>query len=259
MDLAALIKKVDPENQVKLKVLHNATIQTTRAYKDDPTKIKLLDWKAAQDAFGDTVEELTALFDDDRLIAGAGGAPNWKQYKDTKNKAGVLRFLLGDGWEVKKQTFYNHCKSGKLTKNNNGLYSSRIVKKYAETWLVRTDTGQTVGEESEDLLATKTREEILRIKTSRQRDEFKLGIERGKYIPRADLDAELAARAIVFDNGFIHMIQASAPDIIALVGGDHKRSADLVVFLTDKKDELLNEYATMGRFSVHFDGASEND
>ncbi len=179
-------------------------------------------------------------------------APNWKNYTGSKNKADVLRFLRSDGWEVKKQTFYNHCKSGKLVKNRNGLFTVRVVKKYAETWLVRSVSGLTVAAEEEDLLATKTREEIQRIRIIRQREEFKLGVDRGNYILRSDLEAELAARAVAFDNGLTHMIQSSAPDIVALVRGDQSRTADLVAFLNEAKDRLLNEYATSARFAVIF-------
>jgi len=48
------------------------------------------------------------------------------------------------------------------------------------------------------------------------------------------------------------MIQATSPDIIALVNGDQSRTADLVAFLAESKDRVLNEYATSARFAVIF-------
>ncbi len=66
-------------------------------------------------------------------------------------------------------------------------------------------------------------------------------------------------RAIVLDNGLVHLIQASAPDMIGLVADDQRRTADLVAFLMEKKDELLNEYATMGQFSVVFQPQDDED
>ncbi len=188
----------------------------------------------------------------DAMTTESPSHPQWKTYAQTKNKADVLRFLEGDGWEIKKQKFYNHCSSGKLTKNRNGFYTKRLVKKYAETWLIRTQSGQTVASESEDLFATKTREEIKKLKVGRKKEELKYDIERGKYILRSDLDAELASRLVVLANSLTHLIQSETPEMIAIVGGDQQKTADLIVFLTDQTDELLNELATMGRFSVHF-------
>ncbi len=244
MEISVLIEKVSAQDQVKLKVLHNAVIQTTKSYKDDPTKVRLSDWNAAQAALDDTVETLKASFDEENSEQYSGSFPNWKTYTDTKNKAAVLRHLESDGWEVKKQTFYNHCASGKLAKNRNGLFTRRTVKKYAETWLVRSGSGQTVAEEGEDLLAEKTREEILRIRTTREREEFRLGKERGLYMLRSDIYLELAGRAVVLENNLRHLVQSRVPAYIAAVHGRQDRVPDLVDMMDTDIDKLLNEYAT---------------
>lgn len=180
-------------------------------------------------------------------------APDWSGFVDTKVRLDVLRYLQADGWEVKKQTFYNHCNDGKLTVNQNGLYTKRLVKKYAETWLVRTATGKTIAEEGDDLAAQKTRAEISRIRTAQEREQLKLDVERGKYILRSDVEAQLAGRAVMFDNGLTHLFQSAVPDMIALVKGDQRLAADLLSFLMDKKDALLNEYATMDQIQVVFE------
>lgn len=174
----------------------------------------------------------------------------WKDYRDTKNKADILRFLRANGWEIRRDTFYRHCKTGKLNKNRSGVYTLRGVKKYAETWLVRTDTGKTVNQEGNELLTRKTEKEIERIDTVTQRERFRLDVDRGKYILRSDVESELAGRAIVLDNGLTYLIQSSAAEIIALVGGDQTRSGELVAFLNEKKDLLMNKYATMSEFFV---------
>ena len=181
-------------------------------------------------------------------------SPNWKDFKNTGNRADVLRYLLADGWEVKKQTFYNHCKTGKLTKNRSGVFTRQGVKKYASTWLIRTDTGETVSASEEALAVVKTRAEIKRINTAQKRDQFKLETDQKKYVLRSDMEAELVARAIVLDNGFVHLIQSATPDIVALVKGDQKLVSDLVTFLMEKKDELLNQYANTKTFKVILEG-----
>lgn len=176
--------------------------------------------------------------------------PNWKNFTDTANKANVLRYLQDDGWDVKKQTFYNHCKSGKLSKNRSGLYTNRGVKKYAETWLVRLDTGETVGETEEKLATVKTRAEIRKINTAQEREQFKLEVDQKKYILRSDMEKELVSRAIVLNNGLEHMIQTIAPELITLVGGDMKKLTDAIELFMEKKDEQLNQYANTRTFKV---------
>ncbi len=171
-------------------------------------------------------------------------AVNWKSFTNTKNKAEVLRHLESSGWEVKKQTFYNHCASGKLTKNRDGLYTSGMVKKYAEKWLVRSASGQTVLEEEENLLAKKTREETRRIRATRRREEFRLGKEQGLYILRSDIYLELAGRAVVLENNLRHMVQSQVPAYVAAVSGKQDHVPDLMDIMNTDIDKLLNEFAT---------------
>ncbi len=180
-------------------------------------------------------------------------SPDWSNFKDTKNRADILRYLQADDWEIKRDTFYRHIKEGKLTKNRNGLFTARGVKKYAQAWLIRTDTGETVGQADNALAARKTEEETKRITVDREHKEFNLSVARGQYLKRSDVDAELAARAIVLNNGLVHLFQSTVADMIGLVNGDQQRAADLIDFLTTNKDELLNEYATMKEFALVVD------
>ena len=192
------------------------------------------------------MEEFSDNIQEENTVSSAC---DWKQFEDTRNRADVLRFLKKQQWQVTDRTFYRHCKDGKVRKNRNGFYTSRMVKKYAETWLTR-PSGKTVQQEGEDLLAEKTREEIERIRVDREHRRFKFEVEQKLYLPRADVEAELAGRAIVLDNGLTYLIQANANELIALVGGDQTRSGELVAFLVEKKDRLMNEYAAMGDFVV---------
>ncbi|CAG36304.1 hypothetical protein [Desulfotalea psychrophila] len=183
--------------------------------------------------------------------------PSWQNYTETNKKADVLRYLQETGWQLRKQTFYNHCGDGKLKKNRSGLYSKQAVKKYAETWLVHIGLGSTVGEAEENLAKQKTKKEIDRITTSEQHERFKLDILRGKYIERSKVELELASRAVVLDHGLDYLIKSNVAEMVALVGGMADKTTLLLDFLLKKKDAQLSHYASIDDFTVNLQIESE--
>ena len=181
-------------------------------------------------------------------------AADWKNFADTRNKAEVFRFLKDTGWQVSERTFYRHVSDGKLKKNREGWFTASSVKKYAETWSIR-PSGKKVAEEVEDLAAMKTRAEIERINTTRQREQFRLDIEQGKYMPRDTIEMELAGRAVAMEAGFDHLIYTRAAEWTALVGGDQARADLLIASLMAAKDEWLNAYANAEEFVISIKGS----
>jgi len=179
--------------------------------------------------------------------------PDWSAYRGTKVKADVLAHLLADGWQVKKQTFYNHCTAGKLMVNRGGVYTKGAVKKYAEKNLIHSSVGVSADQAAINLAAQKTQKEIRRIDIATKRDEFKFEVERKLYVLKSDVAAELAARAVVLDNGLEYMFQSSLAEMIALVQGDQSRATDLLEYLLEKKDRQMNEFASMGDFLVELE------
>lgn len=182
----------------------------------------------------------------------------WKNYIPTANRLDVFRFLASSGWALSRSTFYRHLDSGKLRKNNEGVYSKNAVKKYASTWAVRT-SGQTITEEVEDLAAEKTRSEIKRINTIQARESFRLDIERGKYLKRDDLELQLAGRAVALEAGFDHLVYTRASEFIVMVGGDTSRADLLIAAMMEAKDEWLRSYVSTDGFEITIDGGTDDD
>jgi len=175
---------------------------------------------------------------------------DWSTYQPEKSVAGVLRFLQSMGLPVSKSTLYDHCRDGLLKKNRAGVYPLAAVKRYARAHWLPTDAPATVEDEEEgSLLASKTREEIKRIRAERRLKEMKLEVETGKYIRIDDAYAQLAGRFLVLDSGLDYMIQTRAAEFIALVGGSQDRQSDLVAAMTTAKNELMASYAG-GEFVV---------
>ena len=112
------------------------------------------------------------------------------------------------------------------------------------------NSGQTVAEEQEDLAATKTRAEILRIETAQARDAFRLDIDKGRYLPRADIELQMAGRAVALEAGYDHMIYTKAAEWVALVGGKQEQAELLIAALLAAKDEWLKSYANGDEFEI---------
>jgi hypothetical protein len=174
------------------------------------------------------------------------------------NTKQVYEFLADQGWKVSQRAVYNHVKDGKLRKKD-GVFTSQAVNKYAKTFLNRKDSGQMLSEEHEQLQKQKLTHEVRRLKIQIERDEHKLGVEQGKYLPREDFELELAARASVFDAGFRYFFQSMAPEIIVLVGGNIKKIPEFIAAMNTKLDEQLNEYATTKEYQVMILGEEQGE
>lgn len=173
-----------------------------------------------------------------------------EQFQDTKNGAAVLRFLHNNGWNVEKTQFYQHVKQGKLARNDKGLFTRRAVLKYAKDWVRRSETGKKVGEEQTDLQRIKLEEEIERIRVQQRRDNFKFDVERGKYLLRAEVEQELAGRAVALDAGYNHMVYSRVQEFISVVGGDPGKANLLIECLLTARDDWFNQYASAMDFEI---------
>ena len=169
------------------------------------------------------------------------GAP---ELQDTKNGAAVLRFLQDNGWNLEKTQFYQHVKQGKLVRNAQGLYTRRAVLKYAKDWVPRAETGKKDRDDQDDLQRIKLEEEIERIRVQQKRENFKFDVERGKYLLRAEVEQELAGRAVALDAGYNHMVYSRVQEFISVVGGDPAKASMLIELLLTARDDWFNQYAS---------------
>jgi hypothetical protein len=80
--------------------------------------------------------------------------------------------------------------------------------------------------------------------------EHKVRIASGEYLLTSDHEAELAARAQLFRSDLRNFARATVGDIIPLVEGNMDRAPDLMQFLLDHVDELLDRYARETQFEV---------
>ena len=79
--------------------------------------------------------------------------------------------------------------------------------------------------------------------------------EEEKYIPRDQLENELAARASVFEAGMKHRFRTSVHEWAFQFGIDQKKVQEFLKTLLTTVDEQLNEFVNLNEFHVEIESA----
>jgi len=175
-----------------------------------------------------------------------------------KSVGEVLRYLQEEkGRQIRKTKLYDDVKTGLLRKEDRKFRRIDVDKYAASLPLSSTPDGR-VAEAEERL--RRSEEADIRMKEARAaREERKNAILDGQYVPRADVDQELAAKAAVLNQGLKSRVEASALDLVNRVGGRPKRARLLVQDLSLLIDAACNEYAQPLEFEVTLYALSEDD
>lgn len=171
-------------------------------------------------------------------------------FTPTATPIDVHRWLVASGWQIGQARFYEHVKEGKLSRDSAGQFTERAVLKYARAFLRRADTGRTIEDDDAALSREKLTEETALKRVQREREQFRLDVERGRYVLRDTIEMELAGRAVALEAGFDHMVYTRAAEWVALVKGDQSRADQLITALLAAKDQWLNSYAAATEFAV---------
>ena len=208
-------------------VLYNAVNRNRAAYNQESSVANLRAMEAAKEAF-------------DKFVAEIGGGVIGETFD---NLLTVLKWLQDNGWKAARQSLYRHQSQGKLLPNSDGKYTLRAVKKYAKTFLKQTSTGKRVQENTDDLQRQKLEQELKNLKLKNERETFNFQKDKGLYVPREQLEIELATRAGIFLAGLKHWIQSKAADWIDAVSGDTRKVGGLIHQMTSDLDDHINQYA----------------
>ncbi len=170
------------------------------------------------------------------------------------SKAAVLRWLEENGWQIKKSQFYDHCRDGLLrpvkSGVNKGKYKLSTVERYARLNCRRGDTGEKESDREMRLREQKMEVDLEQARIRRDREQFDLNKARGKFIPRAEFDQALVARAVAFMAHLNHTIQQSVPDWIDLVEGDQSHAPELVEVISLGVQQRMGDFAADGEIDV---------
>lgn len=221
-----------PHERIRLSVLYNASVQTLKAYQSDPTAPRLKDWRAADAALAEAVSSLehnSAPSSPERLARAID----------------VHRHLRAAGWRCSQSSVYAHIQRGLLGEHRDGGYEVAAVEKYAAANLKRIGGAPANAEPGRiiDLTREVQEAELQKKRAQALHWETRALVERDLYIEKADFNAELAARATLFRSDLENLANSRAGDMIALVAGDHTRTADLIEWLQSEFASMLARYA----------------
>lgn len=170
-----------------------------------------------------------------------------------ENIAAVLKYLQAEGWKATKSTLHRHRKEGRLLPGPEGKFARAAVDKYALLHLKKAATGKRVSQAQDELQQRKLEQELKNLELKNRREQFAYEREQGLYIPRDQVEIELATRAGILVAGLKHWVQAKAADWIAAMSGDEKRVGELINILNRDLDEHINNYAASREYEVIID------
>lgn len=174
---------------------------------------------------------------------------NFPTYQETKTGADVLRWLQDNGYQIEKSKFYEDVSFGRLKKNKKGVFTSRLVKRYAAT-LPLAETGMTEDDEKSDLYQQKLQEDLRKVKLQNEKLLIEIDVERGKYIPRDDFHRELAGRLAVLYSGLEQMVRGNAVRLVHIVGGEQHKKEHLIDAMLQEVNRLVHSYASAKKYHV---------
>lgn len=248
------IKKLEPvisqEERLDLGLLVTGVKRAMQAYHEDAVSSNLKSWEAAKRSLSDLVQGLWAKYG----FKEQAGDP-----ERFETKFAAWEWLVANGWKLGKSQFYNHCKDGLIRPDADGSYSMKRLKKYAETHVKRAETGLLQRDELERLQERKLKGEVELLEVKKAREQHDLDVRRGRFIPREDVEIELAGRAVAFLSGLRNTVQMSAVDWIRLVNGDTSRAAILIDAMTHDIEHRLSHYASTVQWEVILDAPQEDD
>jgi hypothetical protein len=166
-----------------------------------------------------------------------------------KSLRAVLFHLDQAGFRISKSKLYRDKDKGMIRINPDGTVPETEVRAYAAT--LERKSGSI--DDLSDVHARKAAKEVEKLEEQIARLRFERQKEQGKYIPRSSFEAELAARAVVFESGFRHVFNIKAKEWIVLVGGKMEKASELLTALNQALDEQLNSYTSLENFQVMFE------
>lgn len=159
---------------------------------------------------------------------------------------GALEYLRLKGYKIAKSKLYDDKSIIRYQIINNIItFEKNALDKYARKFLSLDE-----GSDSNDV-EKRLKEEIRFLKERADKVAFENELAKGQYIPRSNVEQQLAARAAFLkDNlgqGFIH---SRASKICEIVRGDREHIPDLIKYWLKQIEEVFDYYSKPLEFKV---------
>lgn len=240
-DLLASGKLTEYESG-RVSILGNAVQKNLKAYMADPTAAAKRNLDASEAGLKSFTDEL-------RLKYAPPAGPAFK------NRMAVVAHLQDRKFKVKKSKVYNDAAAGILRMEADGTITQTSVEKYIadprsglESHQEQVHAGRDV--DIKDLARQKLEAALDKERLQAEKLRFDLERERGLWLPLADFEMELAARASVLDQEFHSMAQLSVSDWVNLVAGKQSLAPQLRDALSDTWNKMVTRYVNTRQFQV---------
>lgn len=242
-DLENLIKDKPDDIKSKAVLLYNAFVKNQLSYRDNPTDANRRNMSASEEALED-------------FRAQIGGGKSGDAFLNLQS---VLQHLQSTGWKVTKTSLYRHQKEGKILPQTDGAYSPNSVEKYAKTFLKQTATGKRLQQNTDELQRQKLAQELKNLELRNERETFNYAKDRALYIPKDQVDIEIAGCCSVIYAGMKNMIMTESAGLIVAVGGDPRKVGELIQLLSNKLDETMNGFSSSREYEITIEAEPETD
>lgn len=158
------------------------------------------------------------------------------------------------GYKISKSKIYRDKDKNFIQVEPDGSVLESEVRAYAATLERKDGAGL---DDLNDVHLSRARKDVELREMKIQKMQFDLEKEKGLYIERKLFEAELAARAVVFESGFRHAFTMHVREWIALVGGKLEKEGDFLQALNQSLDKQLTGYAATHLYQVMFEKEAE--
>lgn len=168
------------------------------------------------------------------------------EFKDLQT---VLAFLKSQGYRISRSTIYRHHEDGRIREVKEGGYPLKAVLRYAKS--LKKGPGDSIPSPRIDILQERRLEaEARKLEAQAHHWQLKTETAKGTLVPRSELELALAIRASIFKSDLYNFAHGRAPAIVQLVNGHPDRISDLVQFLQDAFEEILDRYVSDASITV---------
>jgi hypothetical protein len=156
----------------------------------------------------------------------------------------ALEYLEAQQWKIGKTKFYDDLKNRVIERREDGRISILALDEYTRCLSKLDGTpGHMAGR---SLQEQKTIQEIERIRIDREMREVRLHAERGEWVPRSDVEIELAKRTNYLRSDLKNIFRALAGEIIKVTKGDPSTIPALITWGAGEGgavDEIMDRYS----------------
>lgn len=170
----------------------------------------------------------------------------------------VLAHLQEQGRKIGQSKLYADRAKGLLKAQADGSFRKRDVDRYAAT-LPMHALPEKETKAAQEYAARKAKAEAEKLEEQAKAERFKNEVRAGKYIPREDVEVELAARAGVLATGLRTSFETSLLDYIHMVDGNPRKASEMLSLFERQLDATLNEYARPMLYEVSLDESTFSD